>query len=267
MPNVNSTCGFSLIEALVALMILAIGLTGVVKLQTVIMGASALSQQRNEATHIAQDKIEHLRGYTRLSATPGELAYEDIGSSTAAESISGVNASYSRTWTVCCADTASVVCPPSPCPADHLWKEITVTVGWTDKDGDAHSVELETKIAKLDPANDAALLVSASTSSSTSGSSTTTTSSTTTSSTSTSSGDTSTTTSSTSGDSSTTTSSTSTTSSSGGGTTYECECHYQNEKQRFSSVEGGGCCTLELCRSVFPGDYDNNSDHETRCTE
>lgn len=157
--------GFSLVEALVAAVILGVGLIGLAKLQTVIMASSSLSQQRNEATQIAQDKIEYYRGYTTLPVTSGQLAYADIVDSASAETVTGVNATYLRHWSVveCCFDSAhAAVCPAASCASTTTmrFKQLTVSVAWTDKSNKDHSVTLGTIIGKLDPNLDADLVSS-----------------------------------------------------------------------------------------------------------
>lgn len=153
--------GFSLIEALVAAVILGVGLIGLAKLQTVIMSASGVSQQRNEAMQIAQDKIEHYRGYTSLEAASGQLAYADITDSTAAEIVVGISARYARSWSSeeCCFDSANApVCPAAHCASAMRFKKLAVTVAWTDQAGQDHSVVLHSIIAMLDLGLDARLM-------------------------------------------------------------------------------------------------------------
>ncbi|WP_462320963.1 prepilin-type N-terminal cleavage/methylation domain-containing protein [Halochromatium sp.] len=155
--------GFSLVEALIAAVILGVGLIGLAKLQTIIMGSSGLSQQRNEAAQIAQDKIEYYRGYSSLPTTPGQLAYADIVDSTSTETLTGVNTRYSRSWTTveCCFDnTGAPICPAASCASMMRFKQLAVTVAWTDKTNEEHSVVLRTIIGKLDPNLDAGLVSS-----------------------------------------------------------------------------------------------------------
>lgn len=156
--------GFSLIEALIAFLIIGVGLLGAAKMQALLSTDSAVSQQRDEAVVVAQDLIERFRGYSALPTTSGQVAYADIVDSTTAETVSGINASYSRSWTVeeCCIDQSSLgnACPAANCGSNAMrWKNLSVDVSWTDKGNTTNSINLTTKISRLAPAQDAALLV------------------------------------------------------------------------------------------------------------
>ncbi len=168
--------GFSLIEALIAFLIIGVGLLGAAKMQALLSTDSAVSQQRDEAVVVAQDLIERFRSFSVLTSTAGSVAYADITNSATAETVAGVNASYSRSWTVeeCCIDQSSLAnaCPAANCGSNEMrWKNLSVTVAWTDKGNNANSVNLVTKIARLEPSHDSALLVASAPPSSSSGSS------------------------------------------------------------------------------------------------
>ena len=164
MHDIKRMEGFSLIEALIAFLIIGVGLLGAAKMQAVLTTDSATSQQRDEAVVVAQDLIERFRGFTTLPTTSGNVAYADIASSTAAETVAGINASYSRSWTVeeCCIDqtTQANICPAANCGSNEMrWKNLSVAVAWTDKGNTSNSINLSTKISRLAPAQDGALLV------------------------------------------------------------------------------------------------------------
>ncbi|MNZ52311.1 hypothetical protein D3C78_701550 [compost metagenome] len=164
MHNLKRMSGFSLIEALIAFLIIGVGLLGAAKMQALLSTDSAVSQQRDEAVVVAQDLIERFRGFTALPTTSGRVAYDDIASSATAETVSGINASYNRSWTVeeCCIDqtTQTNACPAANCGSNEMrWKNLSVAVSWTDKGNTANNINLTTKISRLAPAQDAALLV------------------------------------------------------------------------------------------------------------
>lgn len=69
--------GVSLVEAMVALAVMAIGLLGVVGLQATLRANADVSRQRSEAVRIAQERLEHLRGYRSLDRTD-DHTYESI---------------------------------------------------------------------------------------------------------------------------------------------------------------------------------------------
>lgn len=119
--------GFTLIEILVAMIVLSIGLLGMAALTVGIMRGNSFSNQLTTASILAQDKMEDIRkqGYSGTPATDTTVTedYNSIAS----------YASYKRV-TVTDVDN----------PAAGM-KKVTVTVYW---DSDAHSVELKTILAE-----------------------------------------------------------------------------------------------------------------------
>ncbi|HET9820586.1 MAG TPA: prepilin-type N-terminal cleavage/methylation domain-containing protein [Burkholderiaceae bacterium] len=133
--------GFTLIEALVALLVLSFGMLAIAGFQVTLTGSSDLAKQRTEATRLAQQKMESLRAFGQVdsdSGTPHKVNYtDDVVSSTTPETVT-TNATYSRTWTV----------TPS---ASNTEKTINVQVAWTDRLGQPQSVQLLSVISKFDP--------------------------------------------------------------------------------------------------------------------
>lgn len=132
--------GYALIEALVSMMVVAIGVLGIAKMQTVVVASSADAKARSEAMTFAQTKLDELRNI----ALQGEH-YTNGGTCAAGsvvasgnDSRSGVNATYTRTWTV----------TPTCAPARH---QILVTVGWTSAANESKNVRLNSVIAWNDP--------------------------------------------------------------------------------------------------------------------
>ena len=137
--------GISLIEAVVALAVMAFGLLGVVGLQTSLRANADISKQRSEAVRIAQQAIEQQRQFSVISTTAGRFAYNDIITQTP-PNIVGINATYTLTQTV--VDNA-----------DPRHKTLTATVSWTDRAGAVQSINLSTVIAAVGPELSAALAV------------------------------------------------------------------------------------------------------------
>lgn len=81
--------GSMLIEALVALVVVAVGTFGVVKLNTVMLSGTGLSKTRAEALQIGLKRMEDIRNYALSIGCPG------VGDSTETNPVTGVNASYS----------------------------------------------------------------------------------------------------------------------------------------------------------------------------
>jgi prepilin-type N-terminal cleavage/methylation domain-containing protein len=157
--------GFSLLEVLITLVVLGAGLISLAKFQGTVLQDNDLAKARSVAAQLAEQKIEQLRSFRVLNTTPGVSSYESISSDATGESMTVSNVAYTRTLTVTnyCFPVArnSLGVPNSPAQLASLggcrrplpdFKNITVTVTWTDQDGNPRDVSLATSIAALDPA-------------------------------------------------------------------------------------------------------------------
>jgi Tfp pilus assembly protein PilV len=140
--------GVSLIEALVALAVMAFGLLGVVGMQSTMRSGADMSRQRSEAVRIAQEELERLRNYSVLRASDaasGQLAFEDIVAAAAAS----VAASNANTTFV----LETLV--PNAAASDPmaLTRQVRVIVAWADRSASTPNqrVELSSAIAGLPP--------------------------------------------------------------------------------------------------------------------
>ncbi len=127
--------GVGLVEALIAFLVVAVGLAGLIKFQSAMRLNSDVARQRTEALRLAQNDIEQLRA----------AAANDIQSATRSVTPEAANASFQVTRQV----TASA--------ADS--KTVQVTVSWTDRSGAAQQVALTSLIAAQPPALTGALAV------------------------------------------------------------------------------------------------------------
>jgi Tfp pilus assembly protein PilV len=136
--------GVSLIEALVALAVMAFGMLGVVGMQTSLRGNADLSRQRAEAVRIAQEEVERLRTYSVLQASDaasGQLAFENIAAATEPTvAASDANTTFSRETLVA-----------APAASDPLIRHVRVQVAWTDRRAQDQLVELSTLIGGVPP--------------------------------------------------------------------------------------------------------------------
>ncbi|MBX3636661.1 MAG: prepilin-type N-terminal cleavage/methylation domain-containing protein, partial [Rubrivivax sp.] len=146
----KSARGVSLVEALVALAVMAIGMLGLVGMQSTLRANSDAAKQRSEAVRLAQEAIEEWRAFAVLTPTAGVTAYADIVAGTTTDpTIAGSNATYTRTRTV------------TTMPAPRAGKSLRVDVTWEDRAGEAQSVQLTTVIAGVAPELAASLSVPA----------------------------------------------------------------------------------------------------------
>lgn len=131
--------GVSLVEALVALAVMAFGILGIVGLQMSLRQNADISKQRAEAVRIAQETVEQRRAFSAMGAASGVLFADIISrSATAVPGITS-NTTFTRTETV--VDFANP-----------LRKSLVVDVTWPDRTGTTQSVRLSTLIAGVPPA-------------------------------------------------------------------------------------------------------------------
>lgn len=130
--------GISLVEVLVALIVLGVGVMGVAKLQGISLMNSAESRMQSKAVNLAQEKIEELRHYATVADYDAYASGNDAPLTTAEKK--GDNATFARTWSV------------TDCPNAIDCKQISVSVAWTGLDGTQYSVALTSEIAEVEPA-------------------------------------------------------------------------------------------------------------------
>jgi len=137
--------GFSLIEAMVALTILAIGLLALALLQTTAIKGNALAAKSTVATQLSQDRLEQFRhtawgtiasssagGYSTGTMTPVYTAFPGAAGDTV--NVRGTN--FFRVW---------LVTPALPATL----RTITVWTCWQDERQIWHSVMLQTQRADI----------------------------------------------------------------------------------------------------------------------
>jgi Tfp pilus assembly protein PilV len=143
--NKRRQVGFTIIEALISLVIMGFGILSLAGMQTSLSRNTDVAKQRSEAVRLAQEKIEIFRSYTGIDAT---VVDQGITSTTAlnwnvldggTDTIT-TNAAYTRTWTL-----GGV--------SDDPMRGLTVGVAWTDRAGEAQTVSLSTVLSKTDPAD------------------------------------------------------------------------------------------------------------------
>lgn len=135
-----SAAGVSLIEAIVAMAVMAFGMMAIVGLQATLRLNSDIAKQRSEAVRIAQEAIEAWRAFTTIPSTAGQLAYADIGP------VAGVQVvGYTTNTTYTLQRSVNE-------EFGGLLKSLAVIVSWTDRNGQPQRVELDTIIARIDPA-------------------------------------------------------------------------------------------------------------------
>jgi len=148
MSSAARSRGVSLIEALVALAVMAFGLLGVVGMQATLRFNADVSRQRAEAVRMAQEQMENMRSFGVLSgaAVPSDHEYIDIiaGTDYPAPPSGFANTAFTRVTTVV-----------NPTADNPKMKSVQVAVSWLDRrtaaGGQAESVLLTSNIAEVAP--------------------------------------------------------------------------------------------------------------------
>jgi Tfp pilus assembly protein PilV len=143
----RSQRGTTLLEGLVAFLVLSLGMLSVVRVQTQMRVNSDVARQRSEAVRIAQEEVEKMRAFSTIAVRAGASAFASLTSGTVdvnASEPATANADYVLTREVSAGDV----------PAS---KNATVTVAWDDRTGTHQQVVLNTLIAGHDPAYSGAL--------------------------------------------------------------------------------------------------------------
>lgn len=138
--------GVTLIEALVALLVMSFGMLALVGLMSNLRLGADIAKQRSEAMRIARAALAEVRDYselTRTASTPaGAHVFDEITSQAAATfTPTDSNTAYTVTRTVQALPTAG------------NGVSVRVNVSWVDRAGSAtpQFVTLDTVIAKIDP--------------------------------------------------------------------------------------------------------------------
>lgn len=136
--------GMTLLEALIAFLVLSLGMIAIARVQSRLRLDSEIARQRSEAVRLAHEDIETLRAFSVLGAVPGmpaAHAFEAIASETRTVDASAgyaSNTSYLVTRQIVAAGSLAA-------------KNALVTVSWNDRSGAAQQVVLASVIAGAAP--------------------------------------------------------------------------------------------------------------------
>ena len=139
--------GVGLIEILIVLVVLVIGWAAIAALQGKLISGSSASKARNEALGLAREKTEEMRNSIEKGQYVSDLL--NTGGMSAPESITGVNATFNRSWLL--GDSPDGIAVGS-------LKEVIVKVSWTNNEGGIEDVVLYSMIAFSDAIKMASLL-------------------------------------------------------------------------------------------------------------
>ncbi len=137
--------GLALIEALMALAVMAFGLLALVGVQSNLRQNADIARQRSEAIRIAQEEIEKWRGFNSLHGSSG-VVYGTLQSDTSGYTVSseyGLTAQFMVAKTVFPASSATT--------PDFSVKTLTVDVTWLDRNNVPQRVRLSTALHGVAP--------------------------------------------------------------------------------------------------------------------
>lgn len=144
--------GFTLIEVMIALVILLIGMLGVMGMQYYAVVGNTSSREMRIATNLAQERIEQLKLIPLIN-----LGNDTDEPSENAEQSLYAGQSYTRRWwfvTNCvalgltanndpCSDTIAAQCNPNASVPAVVSTAIRARTCWADKNGNWHSVSID----------------------------------------------------------------------------------------------------------------------------
>ncbi|MGF1828938.1 prepilin-type N-terminal cleavage/methylation domain-containing protein [Photobacterium angustum] len=143
---ISNQKGFSLLESLIALVVLSVGVLGLVKLQIYIDRKADFALNSLEALQLAEDKLEFFRARANISGGTNTLYFDDpilADGSYPIENIvvSGSSYTFKRSWEI-----EDKMKPSGATNADA--KVIAVDVQWVDRWGNTSNVALKTLFSR-----------------------------------------------------------------------------------------------------------------------
>lgn len=142
--------GISLIEALVALVVMSVGILSVIGLTQTLRRGADLARQRGDAVRLAGVELQRLRSFATLSGdgSGGVVRFdEDLVNDSRTVTLPDANASFIVTRSVTPVEVGGLV----------AGKAIRVEVRWTDRAGEPQFTAMDSWIARQDPAFSGAL--------------------------------------------------------------------------------------------------------------
>lgn len=127
MRKSGKASGFTLLEVLIAVMIIGVGFMAAASMQGTSVSGNSRSAYMTAATYLAEDKLEELRNTDYMAITQAGSPENNIDELGAAGGI------YSRSWTVV-NDSPGL-----------LMKTVAVTVNWNER-GASHTLTMYTVI-------------------------------------------------------------------------------------------------------------------------
>lgn len=139
--------GVTLIEALVALLVMSFGMVALVGLMANLRRSGDVAKQRGEAMRLAQAELADLRSFALLTQPTGNptTQYYDHITSLAPRTVTGANSNSSFVITRTVTPLIANEVPPQA-------QTMSVTVTWQDRANQQGSITLDSIVSRTDPA-------------------------------------------------------------------------------------------------------------------
>ncbi|MGD8385468.1 MAG: type IV pilus modification protein PilV [Lysobacterales bacterium] len=144
--------GFTLMEILIALLIISIGLAALANLQGKLTRYSAVAKQRTLAMNLAEQQIETMQSFYTMGDTgadacsTAQTGFDDLTNCTAGSTVNVGDMQFTLTWSVeNYTQGADGTTSPYVASGTHSrpdLKKVAITVSWTDGQGAAQHAEL-----------------------------------------------------------------------------------------------------------------------------
>ena len=114
--------GFTLIEVLIALLVLLVGMAGILSLQLTSMKATSFSRHATEASSLAEDKVEDLR-----TVALDSVRFANGTDQVDARGVADADGPYTRSWTISPGADTTIV---------------NVSVSWTERGDEPYTISM-----------------------------------------------------------------------------------------------------------------------------
>jgi len=141
--------GTTLLEALIAFLVLSLGILTIGRVQTHLRLGSDIARQRAEAVRLGQEELENLRAFSVVAAAAGARSYAEIVARNLlidADAGYATNTRYRLTRSVQAAASIDA-------------KEVSIDVAWSDRSGQEQHIALHSVVAAIDPKYAGALAI------------------------------------------------------------------------------------------------------------
>lgn len=161
MKQYKSQTGFTLIEILIAILVVGFGLAGLAKLHSELVQEAGESKNKLIALNLIKEKVADLKQFETLSTTTGMLAFEDIGNNVGGSMAAGAYDGFTLSWCVnsdnCNGQahqgdfyyTAVDSTPTNVDPGTSLvpdFKKVKIIVSWPGQDGQTKTLSTDTVV-------------------------------------------------------------------------------------------------------------------------